>query len=466
MTSERRGDLILAPATPPGPAPRAVLRLSGPGLLAAAGAFLPVGLPCPSGAREVLAGRWPVAEGLGFAVELLAFPGPGSATGEDVLEIHLPSGAAAMEQVRGFLLAAGFRAAEPGEFTRRAFLHGRLDLVQAEAVLDLVHARSAAEARAASNRLQGSLGPALQSARDALVAALVELEAGLDFEEGDSQDLQPGEIEEVLAAGRKALEAGLARERQRRQRRGEDWRILLLGPANAGKTTLFQELTGTAGLVSSVAGTTRDRREARWQRRLAVDQAAWTLLDLPGLGGRAVDARDEAARALATGQLTGEAAPDLALMVLPSDADPAALDLLLPECPLILVWSQGDRGLPVAAALREVVARRLPEPAATVIVGDHGRAGRDALELAVAAALEELAGHGAVAARHSRRHQEALEGALAHLRLAQEWVVSGGPQDLVAEELRQALAELAALVGEVTPEDLLDRVFGAFCIGK
>ncbi len=452
MTSERRGDLILAPATPPGPAPRAVLRLSGPGLLAAAGDFLPAGLPCPSGAREVLAGRWPVAEGLGFAVELLAFPGPASATGEDVLEIHL--------------LDAGLCAAEPGEFTRRAFLHGRLDLVQAEAVLDLVHARSAAEARAASDRLQGSLGPALQAARDALVAALVELEAGLDFEEGDSQDLQPGEIEQVLAVGRQALEAGLARERQGRQRRGEDWRILLLGPANAGKTTLFQELTGEGGLVSSTAGTTRDRREARWRRELAVDQAAWTLLDLPGLGGSAVDARDEAARALAVHHLTGETAPDLALLVLPADADPAALDLVLPECPLILLWSQGDRGLPVASALREAVARRLPQPAATVVVGDHGRAGRETLEQAVAAALEELAGHGAVAARHSRRHQEALEGALAHLQLAQDWVAGGGPQDLIAEELRQALAELAALVGEVTPEDLLDRVFGAFCIGK
>lgn len=470
MTSDARLDGILAPATAPGPAHRAVLRLSGPRLLAQAATFLPADLPRPQGQREVLQGEWQAFPGVSLPVTLLCFPGPHSATGEDVLELHLVSSAPALRALEEHLLEQGLRYAEPGEFTRRAFLNQRLDLTQAEAVLDLVHAHGAGEARQAASRLQGGLRDSLAETREALMASLVELEAGLDFEEGDSQDLEPGEIAQHLERAEEALREGLQAQGQHQLRARPAWEILLLGPANAGKTSLFQTLTGEGALVSSEAGTTRDRRDAPWHGLASVqnhaDDLPWMLWDLPGLGGEAADARDLAARQQTEHDLASGIHADLLLLVLAPETQVEELPQLLPAIPTLLVWSQSDRQTLPSAALRSALARQLPADTVELRIGDQGRQGRQELEQAVAQELSRLAGQREARTQHSERHQAALQEALVAVGRAQEWVAASGPQDLVAEELRVALLALAALMGETTPEDLLDRLFSSFCIGK
>jgi tRNA modification GTPase len=394
-------------------------------------------------------------------VQLLHFPAPASATGEDVLEVHLPGSLPLVDRLVQGIQECGARLAEPGEFTRRAFLSGRLDLTQAEAVLDLVESRSADTARSAARLLSGSLGPALSADRDVLLAALVELEAGLDFEEGDSQDLEPGEVKHHLADAIGSLENSLAAEGKRRIRHGGKFRLGLVGPPNAGKTSLFRTLTDTPGMVSSEAGTTRDRREGEWVMSEA--DAPITLVDFPGMGGEAVDARDAAARRIAEGQ---DAHLDLIWLCLRPDTGVEELPKALPDAPCMVVWTQTDRiSCSPSGELRKRLLTLVGQ-SAEIRIGDRGHLGTARLAAStrdrLAAAEEALA----QSLRHSERHQAALEAALEALRAGQAWDNQGGHQDLVAEEIRSALWSLSVLVGEATPEEVLDRLFASFCIGK
>lgn len=430
------------------------MRLSGPGLLAAADALLPRGLPRPRpGERAVLRGTWEWAPGAVEDVALWCFSGPGSATGEDVIELHLAGCQPVLDELAAALLARGARRAEPGEFTRRAFLNGRLDLVQAEAVLDLVTARGADQARAAAAALAGELGRELAEAREALAAALTEVEAGLDFEEGDSQDLQPAEIAGHLARARAALRGGRVREERRAARGRGEFRVALRGRPNAGKSALFRALTGAEAIVSAAAGTTRDRLEARWEHPLA--ETPWILMDGPGLGAGAVDARDAAARARAAAD-AGEAdwiwlCADLSAPE-PPDPSPAAGE------PHLLVLTKADA--PARAPLDAGQAAR------AVAVSALRGTGFDALAAATASACAERDGARAARLASAARHAEALARADEAAARAQALARQGGAQDLVAEELRAALDALAALAGALAPEELLDRVFARFCVGK
>lgn len=413
--------------------------------------------PVDRGSRAIQLHPFP---GVDVEAQLLCFPAPHSATGEDVAEVHLPGSPALVEAVQAQLLEGGTRLAEPGEFTRRAFLHGRLDLTQAEAVLELVESRSAAAARAASEVLSGSLGEVLERARQTLTAALAELEAGLDFEEGDSQDVRPSEIQAHLVDARAALEQGLQRERARQLRRGSHFRIGLFGPANAGKTTLFARLTGESSLISKEAGTTRDRREADW--RQPGEERPWRLVDLPGIGGVAADPRDAAARQLVEGE---DLEIDLVWLCLDPQASPELWPTRLPHAPWVLLWTRAQSDPPKQEAHRRRLVRRFGEPLAQLTVdsreGDPASL-QQATEDAFRQAETSLAQHLA----HSRRHQEALAQALERLEGAEHWSREGGQQDLVAEELRSALHAVALLVGHLDHEVLLDQLFAKFCIGK
>ena len=282
----------MAPVTALGPSERAVLRLSGPGLLAQAPDFSPslfAELPVERTSVVRSCPRWGEAD-------VLIFPGPHSFTGEDVLELHLPGSVPLVQDTLNYLLHRGLRLAEPGEFTRRAFMNGRLDLTQAEAVLDLVQSQTSADAEEALQILRGSSGKQLQEARDGLMHARVQVEASLDFEEGDSQDLVPGEIETLLSSTLILLKKNFLAGSHLQSWEEKTFRIGLLGAPNAGKTTLFRAITGEEGLVSSQPGTTRDLREGTW--RGASESIPWMILDAPGFGGTAVDARDAQARAL------------------------------------------------------------------------------------------------------------------------------------------------------------------------
>lgn len=455
----------MAPATPMGAAPRAVLRLSGPHLLDEAGRYLAFCKPLPAKRRQVLEVQLEPLPGIFLLANLLVFPGPHSATGEDVCELHMPSSPPLVAAQLQQLLACGCRLAEPGEFTRRAFMHGRLDLTQAEAVLELVEARSSAAAKSATQVLGGSLGSAMRACRAVLIEALMELEAGLDFEEGDSQDLAPGEVKTLLQRATTLLQSGLLAEQQRMLRHGGRFRIALLGAPNAGKSTLFGALTGTPSLISADVGTTRDWREASWQP--PASPLPLTLVDYPGLGGVAIDARDLAARELAQQSLAGI---DLVWLCVAPETAVAVLPRILPAVARVVVWTQGDRGVQPSAALRRAVLHLagVEAPQIEVACGSAGalQSGLGPLEAATLAALSRdeqiLSDHIA----HGHRHQEALSEALQAVAQAAHWDAAGGHQDLVAEELRGALVALALLVGEFTPEDVLDRLFSSFCIGK
>ncbi len=442
-----------------------MIRLSGAHLLANANQYLNF-LSAPLAAqRRVLECVLEPLPGVPVDAHLLVFPGPHSATGEDVCEIHMPGSTPLVDAQMQQLLIAGARLAEPGEFTRRAFLNGRLDLTQAEAVLELVEARSTAAAVAASQVLGGSLGSCMSACRGVLLEALMELEAGLDFEEGDSQDLEPGAVDDLLQRANDLLQSGLQAEQQRLLRHGGQFRIALVGAANAGKTTLFSRLTDTPSLISDPAGTTRDRREATWQP--ANLELPLTLVDYPGLGGQAADARDAAARELAE---LGATPLDLVWFCVAPGTAVEDLPGRLPAAPVVVVWTQSDYQLPISSDLRTAVRQlagiAAPEvqlccpPDRTEVVAAECLA--SASKMALTHAEKALSDHIA----HGRRHQEALQEALEAVARAEQWDQLGGHQDLVAEDLRAALAALALLVGEFTPEQVLDRLFSAFCVGK
>jgi tRNA modification GTPase len=457
---DSRRDAIVALATPPLAAERAVLRLSGPTLLELEPGLLPRGLaPAWTCARGVHTFCWEWLPGLHLPGEAWVFPGPHSATGEDVIELHLPGSLPVLRALESELLRVpGVRAASAGEFTRRAFLNGVLDLTQAEAVLRLVQARDASEARAAAAVLAGALGADLQQARAALAEAMVQIEAGLDFEEGDSQDLQPGEIEAHLERAAAALRRGQSGEQERAVHETDVFRIGLVGAPNAGKTALYSRLTGATALIADERGTTRDRLEAEWRREGANEGARYLLADGPGRSTKTSDARDAAA------QLRAREADRFDLIWYVLDAADAQAELAepVPATPALVVLTKADlpRALP-EALLRQAEARG----SAFWVSSADGR-GLEHLEKATHAAELALSADRAAGARASQRHQAALHAALEAVEAAAALDALGGQQDLVAEELRRALGAIAELVGEFTPEDLLDQLFSSFCIGK
>lgn len=453
-----RLDPILAQATPRGPAERAILRLSGPGLVERADALLPPVCPRPTrpSRREIVRGSVEWSPGARLPAALWVFPGPASATGEDLLELHLPGAQPVLDLLVSGMLARGARLAEPGEFTRRAFLHGKLDLLQAEAVLDLVQAGSAAAAAAAARVLAGALGREAAAAREALTRALVEIEAGLDFEEGDSQDLAPGDAGRWLAEAARAVQSGWAGERQRAARSRSDFRILLRGAPSAGKSSLFRRLTGADAIVSAEPGTTRDRLEAAWPAARA--ELPWILLDGPGLGAAARDAHDAAAQTRAR---EDAAEADLVWLCLDASDPRAVLPEPPPGLPGLLVLTKSELP-PAVAAL--AAARRSAWP--VVAVSAAAGLGLAELEQATAELCAQAAAAQAARLASAERHESALHAAAEALARARALHEAGGPQDLVAEEARAALGALAELAGELTPEDLLDRLFARFCVGK
>ena len=461
--SGSRSDAIVALATAPLAAERAILRLSAPTMVqvaqeAQASPELRALFPASLEERAVTQGQFHWLEAMQVPVTAWVFPGPRSATGEDLVEFHLAGSLPVVRALEEALLALpSVRAAEPGEFTRRAFLSGVLDLTQAEAVQTLVQSQDAAEARAAAALLTGALAGDLQQARDALAEAMVQIEAGLDFEEGDSQDLQPGEIEATLASAREAIARGRTEERSRTARAEGRFRIGLIGAPNAGKTALFSRLTGAEALVADERGTTRDRLEAEWVRTSS-EGATWWLADGPGRGPQAADARDAAAqeRARAADQF------DLVLDVVDASDPEADLPERTPATPACVLFTKAD----LPRAVSEVVVQRAQSRGPVLWISTQEDQGLAELEALIAKQEEQQSQDRRAAARASVRHQEALRRAAEAVEAAAALDAVGGHQDLVAEELRNAMSAIAELVGEFTPEDLLDHLFSSFCVGK
>ena len=461
---------IAAVASAGGAARRAVLRVSGPRAASVGRACCTTagGEALGLSARGALEVRF--HDGAGELPCLAVWmPGPRSFTAEDVLELHLPGHP---QLVRGALervLSAGAQLAEPGEFTRRAFENGRIDLTRAEGVLALVQARTDGERRAASALLSGGLDRRLAGLRARLEAVRSLTEASLDFDEADTGHVPAAELAELARAAAAGIEEALGWERAR-VASGRDQRVVLAGAPNAGKSTLFNRLASGAAaaasgdaLVSDLAGTTRDAKAAEWD--LGGGRTC-ELLDTAGVLVRRVDQRasdDPDRLAEARSRHLVESA-DLVVAVVDASVGEAPP---LPSGALLVAWNKQDLAGAPAEPPPEIRARA----AAWVPVSATTGEGLDQLRAAAARLLgaEEQggAGRGARSAGLGARHLRSLEEAGAGVSRALAALGQGGaPLDVVAEELRCATDALDGIAGRTTPEDLLDRIFAQFCLGK
>lgn len=438
-------DTIFALATAPGRAAVAVIRLSGPGTEAALGAFAGR-LPAP---RMASLRRLRAADGAVLDQALvLWFPGPDSYTGEDCAELQLHGGTAVVEAVERALLGYGLRLAEPGEFTRRAFENGKLDLAQAEGVADLVDAQTAAQARQALAQVGGALSQRHEIWREQLLEALSMLEANVDFPDEELPD-------DVAARARPPLVSLIADLEQARsdadrgRRVREGYRIAIIGAPNAGKSSVLNALVGRdAAIVTATPGTTRDVVE------IPLEMAGYRVLIADTAGIRETGDEVEAEGVRRAAAWAGAA--DLRLWIVDGSASDGSWRLArsLAQPGDLALLNKSD--LPAgndAAALSDALA-----------ISTRSQLGlaplREAIVNRVVADLDGSEFPAATQARHTalldlaRDHLERAIGALA------------GTPELAAEDVRLAIRALARVSGAIGAEDVLGAVFGKFCIGK
>ena len=432
------GDTIAAIASPPGAAARGVIRVAGPAAFAVVSQ-----LACSQLVRARLSQDVAIrVRGVPVEALVLGMPAPGSYTGDDVVELHLPGSPLLLDCVLADLRGAGVRAATPGEFTRRAFEHGRIRLEQAEAIADLIAAQGDAARRVAVQALAGGLGATVSRVRTEVQDALALIEAGLDFADGDTEAV---EAATWLLPLQRALEV-LASMLAALPEASPGGELLLLGAANAGKSSLCNALSQReAALVDAVAGTTRDVLTVSLGNGV-------TLLDAPG-DVQTPSEIDAAALRLRDLVVTRAAA---ALLVI--DASAPRRPTLHATLPVVAtVFTKIDL-VPAAA---EAMAAHADLPHPHFFVSSRSRVGLGALhDFLAASAVGGGTRHG------TRRWRDALAVARAATQRAHDLGATGGPAELAAAELVDALAALDSIEGRSSAEDLLDRVFARFCLGK
>jgi len=435
---------IVAPATPPAAGGVGILRLSGPGALAIARTVAPAVPDSPSPNRVYFTDFVDAAGAVLDEGLFIYFRAPHSYTGEDVVELQAHGSPRLLEMLQEQILRDPLaRVAEPGEFTRRAFLNGRIDLARAEAVADLISADSAAAVRAAARQLGGALSDKIRQVREPLLALYADLEALLNFPaEASDAGADFADRLSSAAAGTRALLAGAARGTL--LRRGA--RVVLYGPVNAGKSTLFNCLLGESrALVDEEPGTTRDALEGR----LDISGLAVTLVDTAGLRaspGRLETLGIERTRAAAR-------SADLALLILPPGCCGREVEAWLQEAadtPVLRVGSKSDLG-PTAERVE-------------ISVSGRTGAGLGQLERAIAV---RLWGEGAPQAVElaSQRHADAVRRATDSLDRARR-ALEESALEVVSGEVGLAVEALGEITGENAPDELLDAIFRRFCIGK
>ena len=433
-------DTIFALASGPGRAAVAIIRLSGP---ASRSVLEHLAGRCPPPRHASLAAlRHPETGELLDHGLVLWFPGPHSFTGEDAAELQIHGGravVAALVEALGRIPTC--RLAEPGEFTRRAFAEGRLDLTEVEGLADLIDAQTAAQRRQALRQMEGTLGRWATALRDQLLAAQALAESAIDFaDEGDIAD-------DILAQARAVTREVLARivaevaQAPVSERVRDGFVVALTGPPNAGKSTLLNALARRdVALVSPIPGTTRDPIEVE----LDLAGYAVVLVDTAGLR----DPNDELEQAGIARARSRAAAADLVLWL--QDAASA------PDRPLDPHFAQARL---IGTKSDSTLA---PAPGYDLVLSAHTGAGIADLigDLQATAAQRLVGGETALVAR--ARHRAALDRAAAALQRA----ALHGDAELMAEDLRAAAEALGSLIGRIDPEDVLGAIFARFCIGK
>ncbi len=449
-------DTIAAIVTAPGRAAVGILRVSGPRVPDIALAILGR-VPAPRHA-ELATFRAADATALDHGIALY-FPAPDSFTGEAVLELQGHGGTVVLDELLRRLFELGCRGARPGEFSERAYLNGKLDLAQAEAIADLIDAGTADAARAAVRSLRGEFSAAVDTLQAQLTALRALVEAAIDFPDEDIEFLERGAIADRLVELRRGLETLAHLARQGALLR-EGLTVVIAGKPNAGKSSLMNRLAGTeVAIVTAIPGTTRDVLRERVQ----LDGIPLHLVDTAGL--RSATDPIEAEGVRRAWQEVG-AADHLIYVVdatLTSSLDEALREELaqLPAAiPLTVVFNKVD-------ALPELPGGPPASPAGPPLIYLSARTGYgiEALRAQLLRAAGAVAPEaGSFSAR--RRHLDALARARQHVEDALRVLEARRAAELLAEELRLAQRALGEITGEFTSEDLLGTIFGSFCIGK
>ncbi len=444
-------DTIVAAATPPGIGGIGVVRISGPEAPSLAKALLG-DLPRP---RVATVAEFHDAAGVAVDTGLaLYFPAPGSFTGEAVLELHGHGGPVVMALLIEAAISFGARQAEPGEFSKRAFLNDKIDLAQAEAIVDLIGSGTSQAVRAAHRSLSGAFSAAVDALQEQLIKLRLHVEAAIDFPEDEidflSDEQLHARIDECDAAFNALKESARAGRVLR-----DGYRAIIVGQPNVGKSSLLNLLSGEdAAIVTEVAGTTRDIL----REQIDIDGLLVELIDTAGL-------RDDPDQIEAEGiRRAREAIKSADAVLWIQDANNTAKESLaalseeLPaDVPVICVRNKID--------LTDELAGLQDGRPIVVNMSAKSGAGADALR----DQIRELAGHknlgeGAFTAR--RRHIDALTKAAAHFKTGRRALEHAKAGELLAEELRLAHEALGEITGSFSSDDLLGKIFSEFCIGK
>lgn len=459
-------DTIAALASAPGGAWRGIVRLSGPAVAECLARCFVANDPPPTPPRRptALAGVLRLPPPCGeLPTDLYLWPTERSYTRQPLAELHTIGSPPLLDAALRAVCAAGARIAEPGEFTLRAFLAGRLDLTQAEAVLGVIDAASHAELDVALRQLAGGLAAPLQALRDELLNVLAHLEAGLDFVEEDIEFISPHELDAQLAHASERV-AQLLEQMTTRGDAAHEFRVVLAGWPNVGKSSLLNALVGeAAAIVSDRPGTTRDYIA----RRLNIHGHECLLIDTAGIEPQQQRPQSKPSVASAAQSMTRQQHTAAHLRLLCLDATRSLnaweqSELAAPNRPPTLIVATKTDSPPAPADIRLP-----PFPPDAIRTSSRTSDGLQDLQAAIVRhLLSASTSETHVVAGTAARCQESLRLAHESLARARHIATNALGEELVAAELRTALDELGQVAGAVYTDDILDRIFSRFCIGK
>lgn len=445
-------DTIVALATPRGRGGIGVVRISGPEASRITAALMP-GAPALQPRHATLTRLVDQRGAMIDEVIATSFPAPHSYTGQDVVELSGHGNPVLLDRIVGAAAAAGARLAEPGEFTLRAFLHGRLDLPQAEAVADLVDAVTPAQARVAFDQLEGTLTRAIAAVDAPLFDLIARLEASVDFPDEGYHFVTPQQAAADAQSVLDSLTALIARGDQGVLIR-EGAHVVIAGRPNTGKSSLFNALAGSdRAIVTNVPGTTRDLVT----ELVDIEGLAVTLVDTAGV-------RETLDRVELEGVGRAERAAgvaDCVVLVIDGSISPSEQDRAMARSatsrPRVIAINKSD--LPIAPGHDAYDGR-------VVFVSARSYSGMTELRAAIASALLGGAPERDAPAVTNQRHLQLLERARESLTRGVDALAHGAPEELALADLQDARAALDEIVGRRTSDDILTKIFSSFCIGK